>query len=399
MKTSTDIREKYFVLAAGVISLILLLGVARFAYTPLIPIMQNETLLNDLSAGWLAAINYAGYMCGALIAASISDLMVKDRLYRAGLIIAIITTAGMALAENTLLWAVMRFFAGLSSAAGLLIGSGLVLNWLMRHHFRRELGIHFTGMGLGIVFTAIAVDLMINHFNWREQWLLLGAAAIVMAIPAWRWLPRPHNGTVTTAGQALQDHPPSVRFLWLMMASYFCAGFGYSISATFTVAMVERLPGLQGMGEQVWLVLGLTAIPAVLVWERIARKAGTLYALLLCYIIHILGIIVPIFYESLAGAMISAVLYGGTFIGIVSLVLTMAGRFYPTKPAKLMGKLTLSYGVAQIIAPAAAGMMAEQSGDYVGGLIMAAGMMVIGTLILLILISTENQSIKTLDAA
>lgn len=392
-------KEKHYVLAAGVISLILLLGVARFAYTPLIPIMQDQTILNDLSAGWLAAINYAGYMCGALIAASVSNLMLKDTLYRAGLITAIITTAGMALAENTTVWAIMRFFAGLSSAAGLLIGSGLVLNWLMRNNHRRELGIHFMGMGLGIVFTAITVDMMIGHVNWREQWIILSIAAVILAIPAWRWLPRPHNGTVTTTGEALQDTPPSRRFIWLMMSSYFCAGFGYVISATFTVAMVERLPGLQGMGQQVWLVLGLTAIPAVLIWEQIARKTGTLYALLLCYIIHIFGILVPVFHESLTGAMVSAVLYGCTFIGIVSLVLTMAGRFYPTKPAKLMGKLTLSYGVAQIIAPAAAGMMAEQSGHYNGALIMAAAMMVLGTLLLMLLIATENKSIRVLDPA
>lgn len=397
MNTLIGNKEKYFVLAAGVISLILLLGVARFAYTPLIPIMLEQTVLNDLSAGWLAAINYAGYMCGALIAASVSNLMIKDTLYRAGLIIAIITTAGMAMAENTLLWAVMRFFAGLSSAAGLLIASGLVLNWLMRHHFRRELGIHFMGVGLGIVFTAVAVDMMIDHYDWREQWLIFGIAAVFLAIPAWRWLPRPHNGTVTSAGEALKDNPPSRRFLWLMMSSYFCAGFGYVISATFTVAMVERLPGLQGMGEQVWLVVGITAIPAVLIWEQVARKIGTLYALLACYLIHIVGILVPVFYESLAAAMISAVLYGSTFIGIVSLVLTMAGRFYPTKPAKLMGKLTLSYGVAQIIAPAAAGMMAEQSGHYNGGLMMAAIMMVLGTLLLMLLILTENKNIRVLD--
>ncbi|MFT6896151.1 MAG: putative MFS family arabinose efflux permease [Paraglaciecola sp.] len=392
-------KEKYYVLAGGVISLVLLLGVARFAYTPLIPIMQDQTILNDLSAGWLAAINYGGYMCGAFIAASVSDLMLKDTLYRAGLITAVVTTAGMALAENTLVWAVMRFFAGLSSAAGLLIASGLILNWLVRNKHRTELGIHFMGMGLGIVFTAIAVELMSGHYNWREQWLLLSTAGVMLAIPAWRWLPRPHNGTVTTAGEPLKDTPPSRRFIGLMMSSYFCAGFGYVISATFTVAMVERLPGLQGMGERVWLVLGLTAIPAALIWEQVARKTGTLYALLLCYIIHIVGILVPVFYESLTGAMISAALYGGTFIGIVSLVLTMAGRFYPTKPAKLMGKLTLSYGVAQIIAPAAAGMMAEKSGHYNGALIMAGAMMVLGTLLLIILITTENKNIRVLDPA
>ncbi len=391
-------QQKYFVLSAGVISLVLLVGVARFAYTPLIPVMQSESILTDFSAGWLAAINYIGYLCGAVIAASVSSLMLKDTLYRLGLIVAVLTTVGMALAENTLLWAFMRFMAGLSSAAGMLIGSGLVLNWLIRHHFRSELSIHFMGIGLGIVFTAIAVDLMVDAYNWQEQWIILGIAGVVLAVPAWRWLPRPHNSGLTHSGTALEDRPPSKRFFWLMLASYFCAGFGYVISATFTVAMVERQPGLSGSGELVWLVLGVTAIPAVLFWEQVARRIGTLYALMLNYLIHIIGILVPVFYDSLAAALVSAVLYGSTFIGIVSLVLAMAGRFYPTKPAKLMGKLTLSYGVAQIIAPALAGMMAEKTGHYSGGLLMAAGMMVIGTLLLGILIITERGSLKTLDA-
>jgi MFS family permease len=359
--------------------------------------MQSQTIMNDLTAGWLAAINYVGYMCGAFIAASVSSLALKDTLYRAGLITAIVTTAGMAIAENTIIWAIMRFFAGLSSAAGLLIGSGLVLNWLIRNNHKAELGIHFMGVGLGIVFTAVAVDMMVGHYNWQAQWMVLSIAAVALCIPAWRWLPRPHNGTITTTGDRLKDSPPSGRFICLMMLSYFCAGFGYVISATFTVAMVERLPDLQGMGQHVWLALGLTAIPAVLLWEKIARKVGTLYALLFCYTLHIIGILVPVFYQSLTGAMLSAVLYGGTFIGIVSLVLSMAGRFYPTKPAKLMGKLTLSYGVAQIIAPAVAGVMAEKTGHYNSALIMAATMMVLGTLLLALLIATENKSVRVLD--
>ena len=391
-------HQKYYVLAAGVISLVVLLGIARFAYTPLIPVMISASVMSDISAGWLATLNYAGYLCGAVLAATIGDLMLKDKLYRAGLITAIITTLAMAFTDNVYLWAFLRFMSGLSSAAGLLIGSGLVLNWLIRNNYRSELGIHFMGMGLGIVFTAIACELMVNQLTWSTQWIVLGICAALLSIPAWRWLPRPHNGTVHSSGQVLKDKPPSARFFWLMVMSYFCAGFGYVISATFTVAMVERLPGLAGEGQLVWLLLGLTAIPAVIYWDKLARRIGTLYTLLICYLIHIIGIVLPLFSQTLTAAIVSGMLYGATFIGIVGLVLTMAGRFYPTKPAKLMGKLTLSYGVAQIIAPAIAGYMAAQTGQYSAALFMAAIMMVLGTILLLILIYTERHDLKALDA-
>ena len=95
---------------AGLFSLILTMGVARFSYTPLLPVMLNETFLNDASGGWLATINYMGYMSGAIIAASINNLKLKDTLYRIGLIVAILSTIGMGLAENYTLWSVMRFF-------------------------------------------------------------------------------------------------------------------------------------------------------------------------------------------------------------------------------------------------------------------------------------------------
>ena len=88
--------QRIKVLSAGIFSLILTIGVARFAYTPLLPVMQAQTELNDASGGWLAAINYIGYLLGALIASQLNDLHLKDRLYRIGIFVAIVTTAGMA---------------------------------------------------------------------------------------------------------------------------------------------------------------------------------------------------------------------------------------------------------------------------------------------------------------
>ena len=113
---TTHSPSRLKVMIAGLCSLILTMGVARFSYTPLLPTMMEETFLTDASGGWLATINYIGYMCGALAAAFISDLKLKDTLYRAGLIIAIVSTVGMALAENYTLWLIMRFIAGLSQS-------------------------------------------------------------------------------------------------------------------------------------------------------------------------------------------------------------------------------------------------------------------------------------------
>jgi MFS family permease len=241
--------HRYQVLSAGISCLVLALGVARFAYTPLLPLMQQQAGLGVAEAGWLAAINYAGYLSGALVASLVGDLVLKDRLYRLGMVVAVLTTAMMGMTTNLTVWAVSRYLAGLSSAAGMLLGTGLILNWLIRHDYRSELGIHFSGIGLGIVGSAIAVALMNRwQLDWQEQWYAFAAVGCVVLLPALRWLPSPDRSAVTRSGQAMRDAPPSPIFLRIFMAAYFCAGVGYVVSATFIVAIVDQLSGLTGRG-------------------------------------------------------------------------------------------------------------------------------------------------------
>jgi predicted MFS family arabinose efflux permease len=382
--------ERMKVLTGGILSLVLLLGIARFAYTPMLPVMQDQADLGISEAGWLASINYIGYLCGAIIASRIKDLMVKDRLYRIGLVVALLTTVLMALTNNVWLWAISRFFAGLSSAAGLLLGSGLILNWLMRNGHRSELGIHFAGIGLGIAFCSAAVELMNQYMDWSQMWYALAIIGAVIMIPAWRWLPAPDSFNATK----LEDNPPSKTFLRLFMIAYFCAGVGYVVSATFIVAIVDQLPGLEGKGSLSFIILGLAAAPACIFWDLIARKVGYLNALIAASIIQIIGIMLPLIEPSLTFTLAGAALFGGTFIGIVSLVLTMAGRYYPSHPATMMGKMTISYGFAQIIAPAVTGVLAEYSGNYSDGLYLAGTMMLICTVLLLKIKHVERRDFE-----
>ena len=387
----SDQRERIKVLSAGIFSLILVLGVARFSYTPLLPLMQQQAGLGIAEAGWLAAINYAGYLSGALIASLISDLVLKDRLYRIGMVVAILSTAVMGMTTDVTVWALSRFVAGLSSAAGMLLGTGLILNWLIRHNHRSELGIHFAGIGLGIAGCAAAVAVMSQWLDWQQQWFAFTAIGCLLLIPALRWLPAPDTSGLTKSGQKMEDNPPSPLFMRLFMAAYFCAGVGYVVSATFIVAIIEHLPGLAGHGNLVFLAIGIGAAPACINWDFIARRIGDLNALIAAAVLQIIGILLPVVVGGLAAAIFGALLFGGTFIGMVSLVLTMAGRYYPTRPAKMMGKMTLSYGAAQILAPAITGWLATRLGSYDAGLYLAAAVMVVGTVLLLILKGVEKR--------
>ena len=176
------------VITGGICGLVLTIGLARFAYTPLLPSLQLQTGLTDAAAGGLAAINYAGYMSGALAATWIDDVRWRHWLYSAGLWMALLTVAAMALTTWMPAWALIRYIGGLCGATGMLLGSGLVLGWLIRQGRRPELGLYFIGLGLGIVVSAVGAWALAQWWpTWSDQWLAFAALGLVFFVPAWKW--------------------------------------------------------------------------------------------------------------------------------------------------------------------------------------------------------------------
>src|SRR4051812_26207871 len=99
---------------AGILSLAAAMGIGRFAFTPLLPLMIAEGQLDVASGGWIAAANYAGYLAGAVTASRLR--WNSTRLATTALVLTAALTAAMALHLPAWLWAVLRFAAGLSSA-------------------------------------------------------------------------------------------------------------------------------------------------------------------------------------------------------------------------------------------------------------------------------------------
>ena len=371
------------VLTGGICGLVLTIGLARFAYTPLLPSLQIQTGLTDAAAGGLAAINYAGYMSGALAATWIDDVRWRHWLYSAGLWMALVTVAAMALTTWMPAWALIRYIGGLCGATGMLLGSGLVLGWLMRQGRRPELGLYFIGLGLGIVVSALgAWGLSQVWATWSDQWLAFAALGLVFFVPAWKWRPPVPPQVVLSHDAAAATGLGSRRWAWTMLSSYFAAGWGFVISATFTVAIVEREPALAGQGPLAWAMVGMAAMPAVFIWDLVARRVGDKRALLLAFGLQTLSVMLPAMSGELWAALAGAVGYGATFIGIVSMTLALVGRRAPNNPGKAMAKLTLSYGAAQMLAPVVAGYMAQTTGTFKGALWLTAGVMAAGMVLL-----------------
>jgi predicted MFS family arabinose efflux permease len=215
--------------------------------------------------------------------------------------------------------------------------------------------------------------------GWSAQWEGFAVIGLLALLPAWAWRPP----APPAAPRAASGAAPNRRWMALMALAYFCAGWGFVINATFTVAIVEKQPLLAGQGPWAWLLVGLAATPAVFVWDRVARRTGDVGALLIAFALQIVGVLLPALVPGLAAALLGALLYGGTFIGIVSLTLALVGRRSPANPGKAMARLTLSYGAAQVSAPALTGHMVEASGSFHAALWLTAAVLAVGMVALL----------------
>lgn len=377
--------NRYSVMFAGVCALVLTMGIARYAFTPMIPYMQDQTGMSEGLAGWLAGWSYIGYLVGLFMVWLMRDLRLKDYFFRYGLFIAVFTTAIMAFHDHRLVWYLSRFFAGVSTALGFMLGTGLVLKWLIHNNQKQEMGLHFAGVGTGIVVGAIVVyfaaDTLFGGLGWRGQWLALAGVGALLLVPAFLLMPFPASEQIEESARLDRSAEPSKRWLTLLTIAYVCAGFSNTVNITFTSLITEYIP-LENQGTLMWLFVGLAAAPAPFVWDRIARKVGYLNSIRAAFAVNIASNFLMTASTSYAAIVISSLSFGFAFMGIVSLTLTIIGNKYRYRATQVMAQLTLGYCIAQIISPIMAGIIAEQSGSFNLALFVVSGIMVLGMLCL-----------------
>jgi MFS family permease len=353
----------------GMLALAVAMGIGRFAFTPALALMQRDLGIDDAAAGQLAALNYAGYLAGALLAALIptGSRRMPFLLSLGG---SVVTTGGMALTPDPLVWSVLRFGSGLASAFLFVLASGMTLDSLKGDG--RGAGLLYSGVGIGIALSGMLAGVGDVFGGWAGGWVVFGIAALLLSVPSAFLVQepkKPERGELF--GKTALSFGP-------LLASYFCAGMGYIVTGTFLVVIAERMPAVSGTGNLTWTVVGLAAIPSCLLWARLGALWGGSVALAVAYFVQAVGIVLPVFFGSVPAFLLSAILYGGTFMGIVLLSLTLGKLALPGDSGRAVGILTAVYGVGQILGPWLAGNIAQHFGSFTVPLVGAAGILVLG---------------------
>lgn len=368
------------VLLGGMLACAVSLGLGRFAFTPILPVMQAEHGFGNQAAGWLAASNSLGYLIGAVWVGWVRSDAVRHRLLALGLGLLVASLAAMPLTHSQVVWNIVRLVAGLASAWVFVLGSALVVPRLAELGHARLAGFHFGGVGIGIILSGALVAWAANAFGADAGWWMTAALAGAMAAVSWPSLRDAHPKHHATAPRAL---PPPADFPMAMLAAaYFCEGLGYIVTGTFLVVVVRQTEGLGEFANLSWVLVGLAALPSAAAWSWLGERRGYLPALVAAHLVQAIGVALPALVPHPAAVLLGAAMYGGTFLGIVGMALALGRAITPDRPARTMGLLTAIFGIGQIIGPVLAAWMASWGG-WGPALLMAAATVLAGAPLLL----------------
>ena len=232
-------------------------------------------------------------------------------------------------------------------------------------------------MGSGIAFSAVLVSVLVaKGADWRMLWLAGGVVSGVALAAAAGLIPDRTEAAAVARAPAVQAD----RRLTAFAAAYGLFGFGYVITATFLVAIVRGSPEVRSLETLVWVVVGLAAIPSVVLWMAVGQRIGVGRAFAAACAAQAAGVTASVLWIAPPGVFLAALLLGGTIMGLTSLGLIAGQRLSPGDPRAALAVMTACFGVGQMVGPAFAGVVRDVTGSFPLPSMAAAGALLVGAL-------------------
>jgi predicted MFS family arabinose efflux permease len=420
---------------ACMVALAVTLGVGRFAFTPLLPLMLKEGMLDIQQGGWLASANYAGYCLGALTCAALR--VDAARVVRWGLVATALLVLAMGVTHGFWIWLAIRFAAGVASAWTFVFASQWGLRRLAELHASALGGMIYMGPGFSIAATGLFVSVA-GGLGATAGWFGFGVVAASLTALVWRVFaparggtaqrvpvarqpdpaqtstashagtfangarrsPTPacatssnpaataptspgatfvHSAHATHSTHAAHDLPPTHHSdaLWLIVL-YAMPGFGYIITATFLPVIARAaLPG-SVWPDLFWPMFGVALMVGAWAGTRLPLHWDNRTLMAVSYVLQAVGIALSIVWPSVGGFALGSVLIGLPFTAITLFAMREARRLHGDAAAGLMGYATAAYGLGQILGPLVAAPIAARTGSFTPALWLAAAVLLAG---------------------
>ncbi|AHL76433.1 transporter [Stutzerimonas stutzeri] len=369
------------VLLAGATLLLVVHGLGRFVYTPLLPWLVEDGLLTVREGASIATWNYLGYLIGALLALRWHRVAQIRRSLPWALVVHVLSTLAQTQADSADALSALRLLNGISNGLVFVQAPSLILEWLARQRRVSSSGLVYLGACVGLILSSLLVSLSNGVLVGAERWWPAALLSIPLAWWGWQQLSRLDMPDTQPADES--EHAPSGRLLdrasTPLFLSYAGAGMGYILPMTF-LPMVARLQVEPGdlLIESSWLVVALATLPSPWLWNRLGALLGDVLALRLSYVTQLLGVLAALLLTGAPGILLCAVLVGGTFLGTVLLTQRLARALHPHQGPRLSAALIALYSLTQLAGPWLTGIWLTMGGSLHSAFWLGAGALLWG---------------------
>jgi predicted MFS family arabinose efflux permease len=317
---------------AGLCASLVGIGMARFAYTPLLPAIISAHWFPASTAAYLGAANLGGYLAGALLGGPMARRMPAATVLRAMMLLATVAFFACAFPISFLWFFVWRFASGISGGALMVLAAPTVLPHIAPARRGLTSGAIFMGVGLGIAASGTIVPILLSE-GVMQTWVGLGVLSLVLTLFAWNGWPK-GAAPGFPAAQAKQRHALPVVGLRALYLEYALNAAGLVPHMIFLVDFVARGLG-KGLnaGSEYWVLFGLGAVVGPVVFGHLADRTGFRPALRVAFLLEAVAVAIPALGLGPGWLMVSSVVVGAFTPGIVPLVLGRINELLVHHPA------------------------------------------------------------------
>ena len=360
------------------------LGFARFNYALLLPAMRQDLAWSYTQAGSMNTANALGYMIGALLAAPIGKRFGLARTFWVSIILVGLAMIFTGVVSRFPLLLLFRLLAGFAGATTFIGGATLASQLAGSGRGGLILGLYFGGVGIGVSLAGLGLPQLLEQdlTMWRTAWVVMGVVSMGFAVFG-------RLAALSISPPQAQSQSGSTTFyspqLIPAIVGYFLFGFGYITYMTFVISLL-RSSGVGGNGVAIfWFIFGVGSIVSSFVWSRLLDRAKGGQAMAMVLVITAVGNALPILSTSSLSIYLSAALFGGAALTVVSAVTNIMRKSLPVGGwARGIALVTIVFSIGQTLGPLASGYLADRSASLTSGFVLSASVLFLAALITLL---------------
>ncbi|WP_256679696.1 YbfB/YjiJ family MFS transporter [Pseudomonas sp. PB120] len=368
---------------AGLCASLVSIGLARFAYTPLIPSLIQAHWFSASDVVYLGAANLVGYLIGALIGRPLAHRTSNKTALRLMMLAVTLSFFACGFPLSVSWFFGWRLLSGVAGGAIMVLVAATVLPHVPAARRGLASGAIFLGIGLGIAGSGTIVPPLLS-LGLQQTWFGLGLLALMLTAVSWfGWPSDVHH---ETAGLPVEkNRTPTDPAVYLLFAQYAFMAAGLVPAMVFLVDYVARGLGAGShVGALIWVMYGLGAIIGPVSYGFLADQLGAKLSIRLVLVVQAIAVGLLSISSSFAALALLAVILGSFPPGIVPLALARVHELIPNHHQQQIAwsRATVSFATFQAIAGFAYSALFNVSGGHHALLfIIAAGAIVVALLL------------------